>query len=51
MLFFIGLILGFIFAWRLAHITIANECERLGGFYVNNKTYKCISTEIHKDDV
>lgn len=39
-------ILGFIIAWvlchRYTHIMIANECERLGGFFVGSKTYKCI---------
>lgn len=39
-------LLGFIIAWvlchRYTHITIASECERLGGFFVNSKTYKCL---------
>jgi hypothetical protein len=24
-----------------AHSTVATECERLGAFYVGDKTYKC----------
>jgi hypothetical protein len=38
-------ILGFIIAWlwsdSVAHNKIAAECERLGGFFVGSKTYKC----------
>ncbi|MEG2445791.1 MAG: hypothetical protein RSA22_03825 [Acinetobacter sp.] len=38
-------LLGFVIAWvlchRYTHILIANECEKLGGFFVGNKTYKC----------
>ena len=38
-------ILGFIIAWlwsdSVAHNKIASECERLGGFFVGSKTYKC----------
>ncbi|MBJ8477210.1 hypothetical protein [Acinetobacter bereziniae] len=39
-------LLGFIIAWalchRYTHIMVASECERLGGFFVGSKTYKCI---------
>ncbi|MCX5466530.1 hypothetical protein [Acinetobacter nematophilus] len=39
-------LLGFIIAWalchRYTHIIVASECERLGGFFVGSKTYKCI---------
>lgn len=42
-------IAGFILAWVLCsaytHTMIAAECERLGGFFVNDKTYKCIAIE------
>lgn len=27
--------------WAWAHHTIATECERLGAFYVNEKTFTC----------
>ena len=27
--------------WTWAHNTIATECERLGAFYVNEKTFNC----------
>lgn len=27
--------------WALAHHTVATECERLGAFYVNEKTFTC----------
>ncbi|ENV33954.1 hypothetical protein [Acinetobacter gerneri] len=46
-------LLGFIIAWylchRFTHIMIASECERLGGFFVGSKTYKChLVTELQK---
>lgn len=39
--------LGYKWGWVAAHITVARECEKLGGFYVNNKTYKC--TEVKEE--
>lgn len=27
--------------WVYAHQTVAKECERLGAFYVGDKTYEC----------
>lgn len=27
--------------WVFAHQTVAKECERLGAFYVGDKTYEC----------
>ncbi|QGA11035.1 hypothetical protein GFH30_06365 [Acinetobacter wanghuae] len=42
-------LLGFIIAWVVCccytHICVANECERLGGFFVGSKTYKCVVIE------
>jgi len=42
-------LLGFIVAWVICswytHIYVANECERLGGFFVGSKTYKCIEVK------
>lgn len=42
-------LLGFFIAWllchRYTHIMIAAECERLGGFFVDGKTYKCVAIE------
>lgn len=35
--FFIGKAVGY----RHAHIVIGLECERLGGFFINNKVYEC----------
>lgn len=47
-------LLGFIIAWvlchRYTHIMIASECEKLGGFFVGSKTYKCIAiTNVNTD--
>lgn len=49
MLLTIGILIAFIVGhcngWIVAHATIAKECERLGGFYVGKKTYKCVEVE------
>ena len=39
--FVIGLLVGCLGGWRLAHITVATECERLGSFFVDDKTFEC----------
>ncbi|MCJ9258839.1 hypothetical protein [Acinetobacter baumannii] len=42
-------LLGFIVAWFMCHnythSMIASECERLGGFFVGKKVFKCIAVE------
>lgn len=47
-------LLGFVIAWalchRYTHIMIANECEKLGGFFVGDKTYKCHAIIDFKQD-
>lgn len=49
MLLTIGILFAFIVGhyngWIVAHATIAKECERLGGFYVGKKTYKCVEAK------
>lgn len=46
-------ILAFL-AWRMgyeqAHREIANECRRLGGFYVGSTTYRCTAVEEVRND-
>lgn len=38
----IGLLyIGGLIGWILAHTSIARECERLGGFYVADRSYRC----------
>jgi len=32
---------GHSFGWSGAHSTVATECERLGAFYVGQKTFEC----------
>ncbi|WP_428242979.1 hypothetical protein [Gynuella sp.] len=32
---------GIFIGWVWAHNTVADECEKLGAFYVGNKTYHC----------
>lgn len=35
------LVIGFFVGYQYAHFYIANECEKLGGFFVGNKIYEC----------
>lgn len=46
-------LLGFIVAWVTCswytHIYVANECDRLGGFFVGKKTYKGVVIEELED--
>lgn len=30
-----------LFGWVLAHQTVSTECQRLGAFYVGDKTFEC----------
>lgn len=39
------LLFGYRLGYEIAHTTIARECERLGGFYVGKKTYKCTTID------
>ena len=32
----------FAFGWAFAHNEVSTECDRLGAFYVGNKTYTCV---------
>lgn len=50
-----GIIIGLIIAlfgvvcfykgWRIAHLIIASECKRNGGFFVDKDDFKCIHIE------
>ena len=33
--------LGYQFGWNAAHHTVANECDRLGRFFVGKRIYEC----------
>jgi hypothetical protein len=46
--YFVGIAIGWLIGWLVAHRCIARECERLGGFYVDNKTFKCIEITENK---
>lgn len=44
MIFILSILSGLLcyrLGWVAAHKTVAVECERLGGFYVNDKVFKC----------
>jgi len=44
-----GLLLAYYIGWLRAHHTVAAECERLGGFYVGPKTFRCVKVEGSKE--
>lgn len=50
--FIIGLLVGGMVGWFLCHgyvhLMIATECERLGGFFVGEKVFKCVAVVDHK---
>ena len=37
--------IGWVIGWAHAHYTVAGECEKLGGFFVGKKIYKCTSID------
>ena len=42
----IGLLaVGFYFGWLAAHVMVATECKRLGGFFVGSEVYQCHQVE------
>lgn len=41
----VSLLLGYFAGWRVAHKVVASECKRLGGFYVDSETFKCVAVE------
>lgn len=43
-------IIAFFGGWFYAHKVIADECEKLGGFYVGSVVYRCIKIESQNSD-
>lgn len=41
----LGLVVGYAFGWGRAHVIVAKECERLGGFFVGEQVFKCSAVE------
>lgn len=41
----LGIIVGAWLGWNTAHVTVAAECERLGGFFVGKKVFKCVEVK------
>lgn len=35
----------YLLGWIVAHKTVANECKRLGKFYVGKEVFHCIKVE------
>jgi len=38
----VGVGVGFWLGWRYAHLAVAEECRRMGGFFVDRTIFKCI---------
>ena len=34
-------IVSFLLGWLVAHGVVSSECDKLGGFYVNDTVYEC----------
>lgn len=34
-------LVGVLLGWSIAHGVVASECDKLGGFYVNDTVYEC----------
>lgn len=45
----IGACIGAARGWAAAHHTVAIKCDRLGGFFVGKKIYKCVQVEEKND--
>lgn len=43
-----AIVVAYYLGYAVAHHTIAMECERLGGFFVGEKVYKCVAVENSK---
>lgn len=42
----VACIVSALVGWVYAHHVVAKECERLGGFYVGKKVFKCTEVEL-----
>lgn len=42
----VGIFIGFYVGYVWAHYTVANECKKLGGFFVGKETFKCTKIEV-----
>ena len=42
---FFGGLIGYAWGWASAHYTVADECTKLGAFYVGKRVFKCTEIE------
>lgn len=42
----LGCFFGYLVGWANAHHTVADECEKLGSFYVGSKVFRCVRIEL-----
>lgn len=42
---FVALCIAFLGGWTYAHFIVADECEKLGSFYVGDQVFKCLALE------
>lgn len=36
--------IGWYFGYAYAHLVVAVECDRLGGFYVGKRVFRCVDS-------
>jgi hypothetical protein len=41
----VGLLVGYFVGYRYAHLYIAAECKRLGGFFVDSTIFRCVEVD------
>lgn len=46
----LGLVIGFLVGYHFAHVTVSEECEKLGKFFVGDKVYHCNLIEERRQD-
>lgn len=45
----VALMVGYGIGWANAHYTVADECEKLGSFYVGKRVFKCVEIEAKQE--
>ncbi|HLV16001.1 MAG TPA: hypothetical protein VKY70_00870 [Pseudomonas sp.] len=49
MAWIICILIGWLFGWIHAHNTVADECRKLGKFYVGDTVYECTAINQQND--
>lgn len=47
----VSFLIGMARGWVIAHWTVAEECKRLGGFFVGKEVFKCVEISEHIKEI